>query len=132
MSQKLHVCFETSRLCRVFRHWKIFEVLRDCYRLYNLKNVKNTHWGVSLLEALLLGCFSRFFNCTDGTKSRSISYFLIFLFYFLTLIRYRANFSVIVCFIFGKLLIEIFKFWHLMGHVVMVQGQSVGYIFFLV
>ena len=43
---------------------------------YNFKNVKNTHGGVFLLEklqakvTLLHGCFSRFLNCTNGTKSR--------------------------------------------------------------
>ena len=37
------------------------------YHLYNLKNVKNTHGGMLLL--LLHGCFSRFLNCTNGTKS---------------------------------------------------------------
>ena len=33
------------------------------YRLYNFKNVKNPHW-----------CFSRFLNCTNGTKSRNAPY----------------------------------------------------------
>ena len=33
------------------------------YHLHNLKNVKNTH------ERVLIGCFSRFLNCTNGTKS---------------------------------------------------------------
>ena len=43
---------------------------------YNLKNVTNTHGGVFLLVklqekvTLLQGCFSRFLNCTNGTKSR--------------------------------------------------------------
>ena len=45
--------------------------------MYNLKNVKNTHGGVLLQPATLLkvtlfhGCFSRFLNCTHGTKARS-------------------------------------------------------------
>ena len=47
------------------------------YYLYNLKNVKNTHGGVltlvqaaTLLKSTLLhGCFSRFLNCPNGTKS---------------------------------------------------------------
>ena len=50
------------------------------YHLYNLKFVKNTHGGVLLLVAatllkvpLLHGCFSRFLNCTNGTKSRNAS-----------------------------------------------------------
>ena len=50
------------------------------YHLHNFKNVKNTHGGVITLVKLqawacnftkrntLLGCFSRFSNCTDGTK----------------------------------------------------------------
>ena len=51
------------------------------YHLYNLKSVKNTHGVVLILvklqakPATLLkltlphGCFSRFLNCTNGTKS---------------------------------------------------------------
>ena len=51
------------------------------YPLYNLKNVKNTHGGVLTLvkqakdcnitriNTLLPECFSRFLNCTNGTKS---------------------------------------------------------------
>ena len=46
------------------------------YHLYNLKNVKNTHGGVLLLVklkvTLICGCFSRFLNCTNGTKSRNV------------------------------------------------------------
>ena len=41
--------------------------------LYNLKNVKNTHGGVL---TLLHGCFSRFLNCTNATKSRNASHML--------------------------------------------------------
>ena len=51
------------------------------YHLYNLKNVKNTHGGVliivpaTLLKLTLLhGCFSRFLNCTNVTKSRIASH----------------------------------------------------------
>ena len=47
------------------------------HHLYNLKNVKNTHGGVLLLIKLqalkitiLHGRFSRFLNCTNGTKLR--------------------------------------------------------------
>ena len=53
------------------------------YRLYNLKNVKNTYEGVlifaSFLPVTLLKvtlhyeCFSCFLNCTNGTKSRNTS-----------------------------------------------------------
>ena len=54
------------------------------YHLYNLKNVKNAHGGVLLLVkfqtkslqlklTLLHGCFSRFYNCTNGTKLRNAS-----------------------------------------------------------
>ena len=57
-------------------------VFRILHHLYNLKNVKNTHAGVILLvklqallkASLLHGCFSRFLNCTDGTKSRKVSH----------------------------------------------------------
>ena len=43
-----------------------------CY-LYNLKKVKNTLLKPSTLLKLTLihGCFSRFLNCTNGTKSRN-------------------------------------------------------------
>ena len=56
-----------------------------CYNLHNLKNVKNTHGGVLILVkcglksatllklTLLHECFSRFLNCTNGTKSRNAS-----------------------------------------------------------
>ena len=43
------------------------------YRLYNLNNVKNTPGGALILLYLTLlhGCFSRFLNCTNGTKLRN-------------------------------------------------------------
>ena len=54
------------------------------YHLYILKNVKNAHGGVLLLVelkpatlleiTLLRGCFSRFLNCANGTKSRNASH----------------------------------------------------------
>ena len=50
------------------------------YHFYNLKNVKSTHGGVTLLAklkaatllkvALLHECFSRFLSCKNATKSR--------------------------------------------------------------
>ena len=40
------------------------------YHMYNLKNVKNTHWGV----------FFIFLNCTNGTKSPNASH-MYFSFY---------------------------------------------------
>ena len=50
------------------------------YHLYNLKNVKKQSWrGFTLVPPTLLkvilfhGCFSRFLNCTNGTKSRKVS-----------------------------------------------------------
>ena len=54
------------------------------YHLYNFKNVKNTYGGVLLLVKLkakpttllkvtfLHGSFSRFLNCTSGTKSHNV------------------------------------------------------------
>ena len=50
------------------------------YHLYNLKNVKSTHGGVLLLlkVTLLHGCFSRFLNCTNGTKSHNTSHINLF------------------------------------------------------
>ena len=57
---------------------QIFETLfAYYYHLYNLKNVKNRHWGVFFSKVadfslkLSLGCFSRFLNCTNDTKSRN-------------------------------------------------------------
>ena len=54
------------------------------YRLYNLKNVKNTHGGVSLLKpatllkvTLLHGRFSRFLDCTNGTTSHNVSHIVL-------------------------------------------------------
>ena len=54
------------------------------YNLYNLKIVKNTHGGASILVKLepfrlrlLLGCFPRILNCTNGTKSRKASRILL-------------------------------------------------------
>ena len=44
------------------------------YHLYNFKNVKNIHGEVLILVlkvTLVLGCFSYFLNCTNGTKSRN-------------------------------------------------------------
>ena len=54
------------------------------YHLYNLKNVKNIHEGVRLLVkpatplkvTLLRGCFSRFLNYKNGTKSCKASHML--------------------------------------------------------
>ena len=52
------------------------------YHLHNSKNVKNTHGGKLVLVALqalrkvklLHRCFSRFLNCSNGTKSRKASH----------------------------------------------------------
>ena len=55
------------------------------YHLHNFKNVKKKNWEILFLVklqalvsnlqkvALLHVCFSRFINCTNGTKSRSAS-----------------------------------------------------------
>ena len=49
------------------------------YHLHNLKKVKNAHGGVLILVklqaklTLLHGCFSRFLNCINSTKSRKAS-----------------------------------------------------------
>ena len=47
--------------------------LLGCAIWYNLKNVK-TPYMVKVKVTLLHGCFSRFLNCTNGTKSRKASY----------------------------------------------------------
>ena len=46
------------------------------YHFYSLKNVINTHGGVliSVKLTLLHGCFSRFLNCPNGTKSLNASH----------------------------------------------------------
>ena len=43
------------------------------YRLYDLKNVKNTHGGVLHSS---MGVFHVFLNCTNGTKSRNAPHIL--------------------------------------------------------
>ena len=73
------------------RNCKIFDALRVWYYLNNLKNVKNNHGGELLSlklqvevcnfsEALfLLGCYSRFLNCTNGThRAKRLIYMLLF------------------------------------------------------
>ena len=79
------------------------------YHLYNFKNVKNTHGGVLLLVklqttptllkvTLLHGCFSRFLNCTNGTKSRKTSH--------QNLLSIRENWKIVGSKFFGKLKID--------------------------
>ena len=47
------------------------------YHLYNLKHVKNVLQPATLLKVTLLhGCYSRFLNCTNGTKLRKASHIL--------------------------------------------------------
>ena len=58
-----------------------------CCHLSNLKNVKSNHGGVlppetckpaTLLNLILLhGCFSRFVNCTNVTKSGKVSHVIL-------------------------------------------------------
>ena len=50
------------------------------YHLNNLKNVKNTHGGELLVPKVTLrhGCFSRFSNCKNGTKSHKTLNMLTF------------------------------------------------------
>ena len=57
----------------------ICDVLRDLVPFAQFKNMKNTHGGVLLLvklqaKTLLHGSFSRFLNCTNGTKLRKTSH----------------------------------------------------------
>ena len=44
------------------------------YHLYNLKNVKNIHGRVLLLEKLQ--ALARFSNCKNGSKSREASHII--------------------------------------------------------
>ena len=49
------------------------------YHLYNLKNVKNTNGRVNFSKLKLVhGCFSRFLNFANGTKSRNASHIFIY------------------------------------------------------
>ena len=53
-----------------------YDVLRDLVTFVQFqKNMKNTHGGVLLFVkvSLLYGCFSRFLNCTNSTKSPKAS-----------------------------------------------------------
>ena len=58
------------------------DTLRDLVSFEQFRNVKNTHGGELLLvrpatllkETLLLGCFSRFSNCTNRNKSSKVSH----------------------------------------------------------
>ena len=52
-----------------FSEDKFAKLCAAWYHLDTLKNVDNTH-GEVLKIALLYGCFSRFLNCTNGTKSK--------------------------------------------------------------
>ena len=59
----LYIHFLYVMLCSIWHH------------LYNLRNVENTYEGVLPKVTLLHRCFSRFFKCTNGTKSRNESIF---------------------------------------------------------
>ena len=55
----------------------ICDVLHDLVPFVQLENVKNTHGEMLLLllkVTLFHGCFSRYLNCTNGTKSRKASH----------------------------------------------------------
>ena len=65
-------------MCEGLHSWKMYIVMFCAiwYHLYNLKNVKKHPGSVLLLATfvkvtLLHGCFSRFLDCTNGTKSRN-------------------------------------------------------------
>ena len=59
-----------------------------CYHLHNLKNMKNrsvtfskvaVFYLATLLKVTLIhGCFSRFLNCANGTKSCKMSHTYIY------------------------------------------------------
>ena len=73
---------QTRKLSEISVFWAISIAENRCvvrlaiwYRLYNLKDVKNAHEGVLILNLTLLhGCFSRFLNCANSTKSRNAPY----------------------------------------------------------
>ena len=79
------------------------------YHLYNLKNVKSTHGGVLLLVKLQafaisksntpLWMFSRFLNCTNGTKSRKASHFHLFELLYATVRGLTAKRGILTLFI---------------------------------
>ena len=69
-------CFKKKRK----QMWCVAQIW---YKLHYLKKVKNNHERVLLLVlklTLLHGCFSRFLNCKNGTKSRKASQ-MVFLFF---------------------------------------------------
>ena len=69
--------------------FSLFVCMMRCaiwYHLYNLKKRKKRPWrSVTFTLTLLRGCFSRFLNCANGTKSRKapLMCFLCFLIWFL-------------------------------------------------
>ena len=84
-------CKDNVILCvkSFLRKYPIYHIsgaLRDLVAFVQLKNAKSTHGGVLILVklqasdvtllklTLLHGCFSRFLNCTNGTKSRNASH----------------------------------------------------------
>ena len=70
--------FRATCLCVV---WWYMILCAIWYHFYNLENVKNTHGGVLLwvLKVTLLHrWFSRFLNCTNGTKSHKASHLYVF------------------------------------------------------
>ena len=56
----------------------ICDALRDLVPFVQFKNVKNTY-GEPATLTLLHGCFSRFLNCANGTKSRNAPHIHIYL-----------------------------------------------------
>ena len=74
------------------------------------ENLKNTHGGVLLL-ALLHGCFSRFMNCANGTKSCKACYMTIFIYPQDQNQKYLLKFSFSRGSIVGKIgLIDVYLF----------------------
>ena len=54
------------------KNFEIWNVLRDLGPFVQFKKRENTHRGLPLKVTLLHGCFSRFLNYTNGTKSRTV------------------------------------------------------------
>ena len=74
-----------KHVLRLFISFVIFCAI--FYHLYNSTNVKNTRGGVILFVAsnfaksnAVHGCFSRFLNCTNGTKSQNASHLYLMTF----------------------------------------------------
>lgn len=89
-------CFHKNKIMKINNKYKMWTgfctkvyvyvmLCAICYHFYNLKNVKNTLWGVLLLVkksatllkvTLLSGYFLRFLSYTNSIESRKVSHMI--------------------------------------------------------